>query len=152
MKHLDEEQFAAVIAGEADADAQQHAIHCYQCSVEVARMRRFVGEYCQAMMAAADRPRKISQAKHAASGWRMALAAAVMASLVVVAAAMLHGSKPKPTAQRPVALQPQQEQAQKIDADDQLLLEVDQDISRSGPMALEPASLIVAARNKHARP
>ncbi len=151
MKHLDEEQFAAVIAGEADEEARKHAQHCYQCSVEVERMREFVGEFKQAMMAAGERPRRIQPARAAATGWRMALAAAVMACLVVIAVAMLHGSKPKQAVQGPVVVQPQQEQAQKVDPDDQLLLEVDEDLSRSGPRALEPASLIVAARNKHAR-
>ncbi len=147
MKHLDEEQFAAVIAGEADEEAQKHALHCYECSVEVERMRQFLGEFRQAISAVAERPRRFQPVQLPVTRWRMALAAAAMACLILVAGVLLQSAKRRDVG--PAA--PIQQQAQKEDADDQLLLEIDQDISRSSPRALEPASLIVAARNKHAR-
>lgn len=143
MRHLNDIGFAALVAGDGDQAALEHVAGCASCAAEVRRVRAFTGEFRAAMLAAEPgvMPALI---RPAGVAWRWGATAAAFACIVLLAAALLHHAPtPRAATAAPVA--------QKDISDDLLLLEIEGDISRSGPKALAPASLITQARNKQAQ-
>lgn len=143
MRHLNDFEFARLLTGEEDRVAAEHVAACASCAAEVRRVRAFSGEFRAALLGA-GRDVRPAPARPSSAAWGWAPLAAALACIVLLAAALLHHAPSPRAATRAPAVQ-------KDISDDLLLLEIEGDISRSGPEALAPASLIVQARNMQAQ-
>jgi hypothetical protein len=55
-KHLDDIQMAALLAGEANAEAQRHAASCATCAAERARLATAIGDWRSNVQLGSERP------------------------------------------------------------------------------------------------
>lgn len=172
MNHLGDEQLAQWLAGEADEHTQAHLHSCEQCRTEATALRDGLSRYSIALRQHTSRAEGAHLAHDFNASKALALhrlrwaAAGVLALALAAPTAWMIGSRPPATASHPATAAvlapgsaPQQnasrpspspattELAAQI-TDDQLLEEVNNDLSREVPQALAPVSVITTARNE----
>ncbi len=144
--HLSEEQLIAVLCGVADDEQLRHARDCAECGGAVELFRQQLEVTRAEHAKAAERDDNFWFRQQAAIRRRTALirpiplprwTAAVAALIVLAAALVLTG----PSA-------PRGEQTQQSDPDYQLLVEVEQNLARPVPVAVEPATVLSADLNE----
>jgi hypothetical protein len=144
--HLSEEQLIAVLCG-TDNDAHlQHARDCAECGRAIELFRRQLDETRAGYVRSAERDNnfwfrqqsairnKIHRADRRIAFPRWAVAVAALA--VLAAGLMMNG----PTA-------PTVAPAAQFDPDYQLLVEIEQNLARPVPVAIEPATVLSADLN-----
>ena len=140
-QHLTDEQITAWLAASPDASTREHLQHCAECSQEADQLQSLVARFGETMRreAAATEPRRELRPHFSFVSLRQALAG-VAALLLLASALLLAPSAPQQQNSPTAALQQ--------DPDDVLLMEVQSDVQRDVPLALEPAVLIVTERNR----
>ncbi|MCU1310478.1 MAG: hypothetical protein JWO20_1603 [Candidatus Angelobacter sp.] len=153
MKHIDEQQWNAWLAERQDRDSllNSHLLSCEVCRAEGERLRKMVADFSKAAHseAAQDESFWSRQRAQVLQGldedkssswslrWRWAVPVPIAVLSVVVALVLMKNPTPKVI---PV---------QSSDASDEaLLLQVQYDMYRKVPSALEPAGLLVQERNR----
>jgi hypothetical protein len=141
-KHLTDEQITAWLAANPDALTREHLQHCAECTREAEQLQSLVARFGETMRreAAATEPRRELRPHFSFVSLRQALAG-VAALLLLASALLLSPSAPLRQQNSPTA-------AVQQDPDDVLLMEVQSDVQRDVPLALEPAVLIVTERNR----
>ncbi len=138
MAHLDDQELADWLAGEGSAVACEHLYACDACRQEAQALEATLGSFREVMRTATRLPRPLAAPSPARRGWQAQLAAA---ALLLMAGGLWLSTPAHPT-RPPVVVQQ--------DADDLLLREIDAEVQRSVPEALEPVSVLVAERNQAA--
>ena len=142
-KHLTDEQITAWLAANPDASTREHLQHCAECTQEDEQLQGLVARFGETMRreaAATTEPRRELRPHFSFVSLRQALAG-VAALLLLASALLLAPSAPLRQQNSPTA-------ALQQDPDDVLLMEVQSDVQRDVPLALEPAVLIVTERNR----
>ncbi len=152
VQHCTEDAITAYLLGIAERKDANHVDACVDCYARVERARIQMEELRFAAEKLAARPEhfwsrqraaimdRIPQARHG-YGWRWLWApGAALAAVAVVLLVLLWPAQVRP----PVQPQPRPD-------DDALLSEIQSDLARPVPRALEPATLLVRARNDMAR-
>ncbi len=155
--HLNDEQFTAAALGDVPAATQSHLHACFCCRSELARLRAAVASLGEGVRAGAARPegfwlrQRAEIAARIASrdfgaraakpwagrlAWSGALAAVILAALLSL----------RPGVERPAPVS-----TASADADEELLLGVEQSLRRPLPQALSPGVILVNERNRAAR-
>jgi hypothetical protein len=152
IEHCTEDAITACLLGIAERRDLNHVDACVDCYARVERARLQVEELRFAAEKLAARPEHFWSRQRAAImdqiaqtprgyGWRWLWApGAALAAVAVVLLVLLWPSEVRPPVQRPPEI-----------ADDVLLSEIQSDLARPVPRALEPATLLVRARNDMAR-
>ena len=143
-KHLTDEQITAWLAANPDASTREHLQHCAECTQEAEQLQGLVARFGETMRreAAATEPRRALRPFAHFSFVSLRQALAGVAALLLVASALLLAPSAPPRQQNSPTAALQQ------DPDDVLLMEVQSDVQRDVPLALEPAVLIVTERNR----
>jgi hypothetical protein len=143
-EHLSETQIAAWALGEADESARRHLASCAACSRETESLRRTLAGFGAAVQTAAERDQKFwtgqrfaIQEKISALGWYPLHWAWVLAMVVVLTTAVFLTRNISPLRINA-----------SDDADRALLQEVQGDLTRDVPEALDPAVLIAEERDE----
>jgi hypothetical protein len=152
--HLSDEQWLDLAGAAGDAASRQHLAECAACVGELAGLRGAIEQYQLAARKSADQPesfwlRQRTSAVSRALGRRAVprLAWMTAAAVVTLAALSLVRQEP-PTKPAPTATaQTQQAQAE---SDSALLADVQRQVQREVPEALQPAALLVEEMNQHA--
>jgi len=151
--HLNNDQFAAWILGEREPAAAAHVAACDACRQEAEALATGLAGLRDASYAAAQRPeffwsrQRATIAAQLSAGLRPMLrwAPAVLATILMAAALLLVKARaPQPLApanENTAAVVLQSEQ------DDALLIEVQNDVGRYTPAALEPAQALADERD-----
>jgi anti-sigma factor RsiW len=146
--HLDDEQFLAALSGPPDHALAAHLAACAACRSELDRLRADLGSLRQSLHAAAAQPEDFwREQRLAVSGrlreaqsllpFRLATVAALAAMLVLAVSLSL--------------LAPEHQRDAALDADHQLLVDVQDSLLREVPRALEPALLLTAELDRAAQ-
>ncbi len=138
IAHLDDQELADWLAGEGSNGAREHLYACAICRQELQSLEATLRRFREAVHAAAQLPRPLPTPATARRHWQAQFAAAALLLL----AGALWWSAPTPQPRPTIVVQQ--------DADDLLLREIDADVQRSVPEALEPVTVIVAARDRMA--
>jgi hypothetical protein len=143
--HVNDDELAEYLAGEAQAATAQHLQSCSTCSSEAALVKQSLQSFkaWTHQRAAAEQPKlKVFSFASRVENRSFTLWfswSAVLALIVIALGLMVTPS------QKPI---PQAVQSSQPDADDALLMEVQQDLDRSVPQALAPAAMLAAERNR----
>jgi predicted anti-sigma-YlaC factor YlaD len=145
--HLNDEQMTDWLLGTAGEDIVQHLASCEGCRAEASGMQTAIAEYARSTRAQAE----VRRLQPVAAASRLSAAQAAnrrhwlptrlswVASFALLAlAAILLMTAPSP--QMPTAA--------RQDADDALLMEIQQQLERDVPEALAPAAVLTAERNR----
>ncbi len=139
--HLTDEELSEWLAGVANHEAMEHCLACAACRNEAQALRAGITDFAFAVRAEAARAQAATANGRSwldPAPWQLNKILAAVAALLLFAAVLFlvpHGGSP------PAAVARQ-------DADDLLLKEINADIQREVPSALEPAAVIVAERNR----
>lgn len=138
--HLSDEQLTEVLLGSANEETAGHVRDCAACRAEAGDIREMIAEYTQLARAQADaRVLPPINVRHKPvqnfSPQRLSWAASFALLAVAVFLLMMTPSPRRVSA--PVA-----------DADDALLIDIQEDLTREVPEALEPAAMLAAERNR----
>ncbi|HTD24696.1 MAG TPA: hypothetical protein VK738_18715 [Terriglobales bacterium] len=160
-QHCNEDAITAYLLGMADREDANHVDACLDCYARVERARIEMEQLRAATQNLASRPEQFWDRQRRAIMERVTpvqrtpfrrwlwVPGVVLGMLVLVfllhLLPILH---PRPEPGDIVKTQPQQLQQ---DADDLLLVEIQNDLQRPVPRALEPATLLVQARNNIAQ-
>ncbi|MCI0625770.1 MAG: hypothetical protein L0387_29700 [Acidobacteria bacterium] len=141
--HLSDEQLVGRLQGATDVQGDVHVEHCGRCRAEELSLRTAIRKWAVQVFAAAERPAGFWYAQersihHRLANRQRARALTWAAAVVTVALAVSFSFQPNPPA-RAVA---------EIDADQLLLLEVQDSVRRRVPRALEPAALLAEDLSK----
>jgi hypothetical protein len=141
-QHLTDEQITACLEASPDASTREHLQQCAECTQEAEHLQSLVARFGETMRreAAATEPRRELRPHFSLVSLRQALAG-VVALLLLASVLLLAPSAPPRPQNSPTA-------AVQQDPDDVLLMEVQSDVQRDVPLALEPAVLIVTERNR----
>jgi anti-sigma factor RsiW len=139
--HLSDEQLTEVLLGSANEETAGHVRDCAACRAEAGDIREMIAEYTQLARAQADArvlpPINVSR-KQVQNFSPQRLSWVASFALLAVAVFMLMMT---PSPRRPVSAPVQ-------DADDALLVDIQEDLAREVPEALEPAAALAAERNR----
>jgi hypothetical protein len=152
--HLSDEQWLDLAGAEGDAAARQHLAQCTDCAGELAGLRGAIEKFQLAARASADRPeshwlRQRTSVVSRALGRRAVPRLAWMAAAAVVTLTALSLVRQQPPAQPVPAVAAQVQQTQ-AESDSALLADVQRQVRRDVPEALQPAALLVEEMNQHA--
>jgi hypothetical protein len=151
--HLSDEQWVDLTGVEGDAAARQHLTDCAACARELEGLRGAIEKYQRAARESAERPEShwlrqratvVSRAMGKPAMPRLAWFAA--AAIVTLAALSLVREHP-PAQPAPVATAQLQET--QAESDSALLADVQRQVQREVPRALQPAELLVEEMNQH---
>ena len=155
-QHCDQDAITAYLLGTADRKDGNHVDACVDCYARVERVRIQMKELRLAVGELTSRPEHFWTRQRAAImdrvsdprpaiGHRWVWASgASLAMLVLVLVLLLW---PRQSRQQP----PQVAQVAQDTQDDELLTQIENDVQRPVPRALEPATLLVRARNDMAQ-
>lgn len=144
--HLSNDEFTDHLLGTEQGTATEHLGSCAECGDEVDRVAHSLNAFKAWVhqRAATEEPKLnvfgLAAAKEKRSFVMWFSWSAVLALIVIAAALMLtprHGPAPQAV-----------QSSSQPDADDALLMEVQQDLDRSVPEALAPAAMLAAERNR----
>lgn len=145
IRHLSADELAEFMS-DPTKGLGTHLELCDACLDEVARLR----EMARALRAAAVEPEAFWRTQQAEIRAKLPvvgpgrtvprLAWAALAAVVALAAALVSGGSPAP------------ERTAKVDADHELLVEVERIMQSDGPAALEPASYLVGEISQEPQP
>lgn len=156
-QHCSEEAITAYLLGMADREDANHVDTCLDCYARVERARIEMGQLQAATKNLASRPehfwerqrraimeRAIPAPRVSFYRWVWVSGAALGILALVLLLHWLPVLRPQPASDDRAKIQPSRQQQ---DADDLLLVEIQSDLQRPVPRALEPATLLVQARN-----
>jgi hypothetical protein len=152
--HLSDEQWLDLTGAEGDADARQHLAECADCAEELAGLRGAIEKYQFAARESADRPeshwlRQRTTMVSRALGRRATPRLAWMAAAAVMTLAALSLVRQQPAVQPALTATAEVQQTQ-AESDSALLADVQRQVRREVPEALQPAALLVEEMNQHA--
>jgi hypothetical protein len=137
MKHLSPEQISSLIAG-VESPEGAHIRDCAVCALEVDRMKAVLMQFRGSVRVWTDKlnqsafpvPEAIALRGNNSYARRRAPMAWVLATAALAAAVAIPSYRE--------SVEKAREQAIKAQRDDQLLMDVNAHLSRSGPMAMDP--------------
>ena len=154
--HLNDAQFAAWIVGEREPAVAAHVAACDACRQEAEALATGLAGLRDTCYAAAERPeffwsrqRATIHAQFSATLRPMLRWAPAVLATLLMAAALLLVKASAPQAPTPAGdnLASQSEQVAQSEQDEALLIEVQNDVGRTTPAALEPAQALADERD-----
>jgi hypothetical protein len=144
--HLNDDQLTEYLLGEAQAATAQHLQSCAECSSEAERVKRSLHSFkaWTHEQAVVQEPKLnvFSLASRVENrSFTLWFSWSAVLALIVIAFALMITPAKSPA---PEVVQ----SSSQPDADDALLMEVQQDLDRNVPQALAPAALLAAERNR----
>jgi hypothetical protein len=144
--HLSNDEFTDHLLGTGQGTTAEHVQACAECGAEAERVARSLNAFkvWVHQRAAAEEPKlnvfSFAERRDKRSFVMWFSASAVLALTLIAFALMMSPTQaPKPAVAQ---------SGSQPDADDALLMEVQQDLDRSVPRALEPAAMLAAERNR----
>ncbi len=156
MRHLNDEELAQWLAGEATVEAQAHVDECAECRTEAMAVRDGISRYALALRreaAEAVKPAPL-RVSHVLARRRLGWAAVALAVLLAAPTAWVMRPHAAPAGQPSAVTETAQAGSQMGSqvkmSDDELLDAVDKDLDRDVPQALAPVGTLTLARNQMA--
>lgn len=142
--HLNDNEFAELLGGNASQTALAHLAQCPDCSVEAREFIAAVTSFREGLAAAAAKPARVRESNRSWAplhAWKLRTAGALAIMLMFTGGLLLdrHGSAPSP--------QPKLSSEARL-TDAELLDQVNSDLASYAPDALQPATYLAQERQE----